>query len=286
MRSTFYLMLVALTGLLAACEQSPKRITTEHGYQFIAYSNKGGIKPKPGEKVAVNVYTYFGDSLVGNTLRDLGGPSILTLYPKEKMPANVPAVYDATLLMGEGDSATVYQKLDSTMLARIPKAFQDLKEVRFDVVLVDVISAEEVEKKREQVRAQAAAVTSGVNNFILDLKSGKLNDKLLTTPSGLKVVMVEKNTGRTIRDGETISVQYYGCFMDGNKFDSSFDRGDPMTFIVGSSIPGFDEGIKMMSRESKAYFIIPSAIGYGEDGRPPVIPPNTDLVYYVEVLKF
>jgi FKBP-type peptidyl-prolyl cis-trans isomerase FkpA/FKBP-type peptidyl-prolyl cis-trans isomerase FklB len=66
-------------------------------------------------------------------------------------------------------------------------------------------------------------------------------------------------------------------------FDNSYDRGGPAPFNVGSLIPGFNEGMKLLNRGGKALLFIPSKLGYGEQGAGGDIPPNADLVFYIEM---
>lgn len=86
--------------------------------------------------------------------------------------------------------------------------------------------------------------------------------------------------------GQDVTVHYTGTLLDGTKFDSSLDRGDPFTFKIGLGqvIKGWDEGVATMSVGEKAVFELPSDYGYGARGSPPDIPPNATLVFEVELI--
>lgn len=109
----------------------------------------------------------------------------------------------------------------------------------------------------------------------------------ITTPSGLKYVVVEEGTGDTPNTGDTVTVHYTGKLLDGKKFDSSYDRGQPIDFPVGNGqvIPGWDEALLGMKKGEKRVLIIPSDLGYGPQGRGP-IPPNATMVFDVELVNF
>jgi len=109
----------------------------------------------------------------------------------------------------------------------------------------------------------------------------------ITTASGLKYVDLVEGTGASPQNGQTVSVNYLGTLENGTKFDSSYDRNIPFQFIIGSGsvIKGWDEGIKSMKVGGKRKLIIPSALGYGPRGSPPKIPPNSTLLFEVELLS-
>lgn len=107
------------------------------------------------------------------------------------------------------------------------------------------------------------------------------------TASGLVYVIKEEGTGSKITKGNMLSVHYTGTFMDGNKFDSSRDRGMPMDFKFKEQpmIKGFEEGLEMLAKGGKGIFIIPYYAAYGPNGRPGAIPPYSDLVFDLEVVE-
>ena len=114
-----------------------------------------------------------------------------------------------------------------------------------------------------------------------------LIDSAEQTPSGLKYVVTKPGKGDKPKSGQTVSVHYAGYLMTGQKFDSSFDRNQPIEFPVGTGrvIKGWDEGIMLLNVGTKARLIIPSELAYGEKGAGGVIPPNATLVFDVELLE-
>ncbi len=107
-----------------------------------------------------------------------------------------------------------------------------------------------------------------------------------TTESGLQYEDVVVGTGASPQTGFRVTVHYTGKFLDGRKFDSSVDRGQPFTFVigVGQVIKGWDEGVATMKVGGKRNLIIPAALAYGSRGQGP-IPPNTPLYFEVELLS-
>jgi len=110
----------------------------------------------------------------------------------------------------------------------------------------------------------------------------------ITTPSGLKYVVVQEGSGTdTPASGTMVKAHYTGKLLDGKKFDSSYDRGEPISFPVGQGrvIKGWDEAFLGMKKGEKRTLIIPSDLGYGVHGRGP-IPPNATMAFDVELVDF
>ena len=107
------------------------------------------------------------------------------------------------------------------------------------------------------------------------------------TQSGLKYIITEQGDGMKPKQGQIVSVHYAGYLTDGRKFDSSFDRNQPIEFPIGTGkvIKGWDEGIMLLNVGTKAKLIIPSDLGYGARGAGGVIPPNATLIFDVELLE-
>lgn len=103
---------------------------------------------------------------------------------------------------------------------------------------------------------------------------------------GLKYVDLKIGSGPEPAAGQTVRVHYVGRLLDGTKFDSSRDRGQPFEFALGqgSVIAGWDEGIKTMRVGGRRKLIVPPQLGYGAEGAGDKIPPNATLVFDVELL--
>ena len=115
----------------------------------------------------------------------------------------------------------------------------------------------------------------------------KLTEGAKETPSGLKYIITEQGSGPKPQQGQIVSVHYAGYLTSGQKFDSSFDRNQPIEFPIGKGrvIKGWDEGIMLLNVGTKAKLIIPPELGYGSRGAGGVIPPNAVLVFDVELLE-
>lgn len=140
---------------------------------------------------------------------------------------------------------------------------------------------EAVEKRMKQ----EAKENGEVSKKFLDENKSKSGIK--TTPSGLQYEVVKEGDGKTkVTSNEIVSVKYKGSLIDGTVFDSSdkSNGGNPIEFPVANVIPGWQEGIKLMSKGGKYKLYIPANLAYGEQGGGPSIGPNQALIFEVELI--
>jgi FKBP-type peptidyl-prolyl cis-trans isomerase len=104
-------------------------------------------------------------------------------------------------------------------------------------------------------------------------------------PGGIQIETLKPGSGDKPKVTDTVQVHYTGMLIDGTKFDSSVDRGQPAEFPLDGVIPGWTEGLQQMQVGEKARLVIPSDKAYGDEGRPPRIPPGSTLVFEVELIK-
>ena len=109
-------------------------------------------------------------------------------------------------------------------------------------------------------------------------------DGVKTTASGLQYKILKEGDGPMPERTDTVKVNYKGTLIDGTVFDSSYDRGEPVAFPVGSVIPGWTEALQMMKVGSKWQLFIPANLAYGEHSPSPKIGPNSTLIFEVELL--
>lgn len=118
------------------------------------------------------------------------------------------------------------------------------------------------------------------------LANNKGKEGVVTTASGLQYKVVTEGTGRKPTASESVTVHYTGMLTDGRVFDSSVERGQPISFPLNRVIAGWTEGLQLMSEGSKYTLFIPSNLGYGAYGAPgSIIGPNATLIFDVELIR-
>ena len=153
--------------------------------------------------------------------------------------------------------------------------------IHFLVKVENVYNQQELEvlKQAEQIK-RASKDSAEINALLAKYKDIK------TTASGLKYIITKSTTGNYPQKGDEVQMNYTGMFLDGKKFDENLNTESPFSFKLGTGqvIAGWDEGILLLHEGEEAKLIIPSDLGYGEQGTGP-IPPNATLVFDVKLLK-
>ena len=136
---------------------------------------------------------------------------------------------------------------------------------------------------KRTVLSLALSMTAALTPAMTEAASGAS----MTTPSGLKYEDVKVGSGETAEAGKSVTVHYTGWLTNGTKFDSSKDRAQPFVFPLGGGrvIKGWDEGVQGMKVGGVRKLTIPPELGYGSRGAGGVIPPDSTLIFEVELLK-
>ena len=137
----------------------------------------------------------------------------------------------------------------------------------------------------KQAAAQQEAATKNRTEGEAFLAANKSKAGVKTTESGLQYQVVTEGTGPRPAATDTVKVHYTGTLLDGTKFDSSVDRGEPAQFALNAVIPGWTEALQLMPVGSKYTLWLPSELAYGDRGTPGPIGPNSTLVFEVELLE-
>lgn len=305
MKKLFILFLLLAAFVYQAAAQATYS-TTPKGARYRIITHGNGQHIKRGDVVAFQFVQKTGkDSVLGSSYQR--GQLARVQVDSSK---NVSDLMEVFPLLSVNDSAEVQVPTDSIFAkfeAQRPPFLPKGSYMIFDLKIVKVQTMDEamteyraaVEKARaEQAVANTKLKAAEVPAMSQYITAHKMMPK--TTTSGLKYVITQTGTGRKPLSGDTLLVNYTGRTMDGKVFDSSVEAVakasgldqpgrpyEPFKFTVGNHevISGWDEGLLLMNEGSKATFIIPSALAYGEQGAGNDIKPFSPLVFDIELIK-
>ena len=142
---------------------------------------------------------------------------------------------------------------------------------------------QELQEKQAAEQAEISEVMKREGEEFLAANAKK--EGVIVLPSGLQYKVIKEGEGRMPELTDKVKCHYEGTFVDGEKFDSSYDRKQPAVFGVNQVIPGWTEALQLMSEGSKYELYIPYTLGYGENGAPGAIPPYSALKFVVELIE-
>lgn len=265
----------------------------ENGLHYKFYNKTENAKvPNTGDGVGFSftIKKHSNDSLLVDSKsvsRD-GSGVFRYILPKSSFAGSIE---DALVMMGQGDSASFIIKADSFYLKtqrfnELPPYIKSGENLVVTIKIHEVKSKKEIEENQKQQQAEMQKLMAEREAQEKPALEKYLADNKITakpTASGLIYIETKKGSGAKPKATDNVVVHYTGTLLDGTKFDSSLDRGEPATFPLNQVIPGWTEAIQLMSKGGKAKLIIPSSIGYGQQGTGP-IPPFSTLVFEVELL--
>ena len=299
MRKNLLIIAVAALGL-ASCKGGFKQ--ADGGLLYNIRVDKSGPTVKVGDFISLNlILKTEGDSVLGSTY-ELGRP-VPQLMQKEQHKGDIST---GIMLLSEGDSATIKLSIDSMFKKGAPrppgiKGKYLVYEIKVEKVipkgnLSDVVFQGRIsEYFKQQADAIKKVEPAKIKKFVEDKKL-----KTTTTASGLQYVITKPGAGPTPALGDTVVVNYTGRLLTGKFFDSSIKEEalksklpmdprrtfEPLRVAVGQGkvIKGWDEGLMLLNKGAKATLVIPSELGWGEQGAPPVITPYSPVTFDVEIV--
>jgi len=195
------------------------------------------------------------------------------------------ASYAIGLKFGEGMGRDLKKELDiNAFYAGFEDGFNGREPKMTQEDMVATMNGLQARKIQEQQEAQTKALAENQEAGEKFLAENKAREGVVTTESGLQYEVLKKGEGETPDANDKVTVHYHGTLLDGTVFDSSVDRGEPITFPVNGVIKGWTEALQLMKVGDKWKLFIPSELAYGTRGAPPKIGPNQVLVFEVELL--
>ena len=284
--------IVVIWGGLS-CQSQDFQIS-EDGYQYKYIAKGSGETAQQGEVVVYNMmYKDETDSILFESTS-----TEPVMFPCDTMQWNQMGIlYKAFATLKEGDSILVKiptkRLFDESFKAPIPPYLNSEGEITFcigvSVYLTEEQAQAEIEHLRQRQQEEMLAASEEQMEKDIEIIESYLKENNITaqsTESGLRYVIESEGTGNNPEKGQKVFVHYTGTLLDGTKFDSSLDRGEPLDFPIGQGrvIQGWDEGIPLLKKGGKGTLYIPSPLAYGSRGAGAAIPPNSVLKFEVELV--
>jgi len=267
--------------LLSNCNSNTAFKTTESGLKYNMITDSDGRTVKMDDFLTLNMLykATKNDSVLFNTFTN---PQPLNFKFQPTLFNG--AINDGLLMMSAGDSAHFVVKASSVYKDQLPNFLTADDELKYIIKMIKLSSAEEQQK--EAAAAQAAQLKK--EDGLISVYISENNLKVEKTENGLYYIIDKPGQGGFPKPGQSVKVHYTGTLLDGSKFDSSKDRGQPFEFPLGQGrvIKGWDQGIPKFQKGGSGKLIIPSTLGYGNRSQGPKIPANSTLVFDIELLDF
>ena len=288
---------VGLLLLVVACESGSEKQVTDSGVE-VTFIEKGDAEKGPEDGQILTLNMGYKDQNGKELFSTVPQGSPVAMQYIDSIWSQSGMIYEALRLMKKGDSVAfelpAEDFFENTFNMDLPDSIERGSKLAFNIGLVDNMSREDyMAYQRAEYDKQQAIITEELEKKLVS--DGAAIDEYLeqnnidaqTTESGLRYVITEEGSGPKPEAGQTVSVHYTGTLLDGTKFDSSLDRGEPLSFPIGQGnvIKGWDEGIGLLNEGSKATLFIPSPLAYGERGAGNVIPPYAILKFDVELVE-
>ena len=290
-------MLVA--GTVCACGEKTPYVgfqKTQNGLYYKFIDKSEGPQPQIGDLLEIKVACMVNDTTVIIPNME----NIMQLQESQFAGD----LFEGFAMMHKGDSASFIVNIDSTFKylmghPQLPEGFTSTDVMRFDIRLNDFYPESEYaqrialkvkqanEERIAKLKADHAEETATAAQQLAEyLTKNKIEAN--PTESGLYYVMTTEGNGEKPVAGQMVKVHYTGKLLDGTVFDSSVERGEPISIPigVGQVIPGWDEGIQMMSKGEKGVLYIPYYLAYGERQAGEKIVPFSNLIFEVELVDF
>lgn len=288
----FFLLTLALGVLFTSCQNEKKSssvhsdyIESESGLYYKFYNDSNETEtPQMMDVMDVQLACSINDTI------DLIPNNRMLLQLVEPMFAG--DLFEGMKMMHRGDSASFIVRTDSTFftlfgVSSLPEDFTKDDIMKFDVKLNDFypeseLMSKQIEYMKNTYPEETKVAENELHNYL------KENNIVVNpTETGLYYVKTKDGNGERPQPGTMVEVHYTGRLLDGTVFDSSVNRDEPFQFVVGIGqvIPGWDEGLMMMSKGEKGVLYIPYYLAYG-DRNAGAIPPFSNLIFEVELIDF
>ncbi|MCF6184253.1 MAG: FKBP-type peptidyl-prolyl cis-trans isomerase [Bacteroidales bacterium] len=284
MRIKWFSVFLAFLLVFISCKNEKRYKKSKLGFQYKFYfENPKGVKPDEGSIITLKLkYFNHSDSLLFNS------DELSAKFRVQTGNAEGGGIMQNALkMMKTGDSASFLIPASDFYLKTkhdsIPNFILPGEMLRFEIKIVDIVSKQQLNKEYKQFMLKKEAE----EKRILDDYLSAENIKEKPTAGGIYIIKISKGNGKKAEYGKKVTIQFTGSYINGKIFDSSIDKGKPLTFVLGDEhvIPAWNKAIAGMRVGDKIKLIAPSKTAYGKTGLKDYVPPFTTLIYEIKLLS-
>ncbi|HLO71140.1 MAG TPA: FKBP-type peptidyl-prolyl cis-trans isomerase [Flavipsychrobacter sp.] len=293
MKQTLSILMVTGLYILSGCTGSKKASKsdvfkkTQSGIEYkMCRDNKATAVAKEGDLVDIHIHTKYNDSLIFDSRVNNNNKPVSLPLNKVRFNGDLAEVLS---MMSAGDSMIAMVSVDSLISSK-QKTQPWMKpgsKITYVISMISVKTQEQINKEKNMASSEQMAIDE---KLILKYLADNKIVGAKKTASGLYYIIRQPGKGDNAKAGQTVYVNYTGRTLDGNAFDSSvdpkFNHVEPLSFLLGRGnvIQGWDEGISLLNKGGKATLYIPSPLAYGKNSPTAAIPPNSVLIFDVELI--
>ncbi|MBC7827175.1 MAG: FKBP-type peptidyl-prolyl cis-trans isomerase [Chitinophagaceae bacterium] len=293
-KTTTILLATLLMVLMVGCSEKGGFKKTRSGLSYKIISDGKGPLVKKGELIKIHFSNKVRDSVLGTTYGSMPTYAQVDSVGPDYNPAEIFS------LLRKGDSAVIILEIDTLMKrnpGQLPPSFKAKDKMVLTIRVLEILPSREA-VQQDQMEEMAKQKQKDESRKVGEIKEieeylSKNNIKAQQTKSGVFYEIQNPGTGPQADSGKIVSINYTGYLMDGKFFDSNVDSNKqlekhpltPFEFMAGvqGAIPGMLEGVTVFKEGGKGRIFIPSVLGYGGQGSPPVIKPYQNLFFEIEV---
>jgi FKBP-type peptidyl-prolyl cis-trans isomerase len=293
-KTTTILLATLLMVLMVGCSEKGGFKKTRSGLSYKIISDGKGPLVKKGELIKIHFANKVHDSVLGSTYGSMPTYAQVDSVGPEYNPTEIFS------LLRKGDSAVIILEVDTLSKrnpGQLPPYFKPKDKMVLTLRVLDILptreavqqdQVEEMAKQKQKDDARKIGEMKEIEQYL-----AKNNIKAQQTKNGVFYEIQNPGAGPQADSGKIVSINYTGYLMDGKFFDSNVDSTkqiqkhplSPFEFMAGvqGAIPGMLEGVTVFKEGGKGRIFIPSVLGYGAQGSPPVIKPYQNLMFEIEV---
>jgi len=260
-------------------DYKPEFTYTKSGFRYKLFPFGNTTTIDQGDLVYFEMQVMHQDSLIEDSRLHFIRPEIVIPGKAEDMSGT--AVVEGLTMMHAGDSLIVYEPVEQ--VNDLPEVMKNWKEVNYRLKVVEVIKQSDL----ENVKRRESQVATLIQQDLQKYKNQQF-ERIIQTQSGLTILIHQDGEGEKFVEGDVARILFYAIeTKEGKYFDGTFDTGVPFKLVVGSQriIEGLGEAVSLLRRGAKVSAYIPSKLAYGSTGVFEKLEPDTDLLFYIEILN-